>query len=108
MKKKFIILTIVFFLPLLSITVALASDDEMLKTPYGDFCSHFRHYGSSKKMHNHKQSEKSLKHYFKSKGLDVVIFHSKDRFIKANVKNKNKIVDTVIFDRITGRVRSIY
>ncbi len=108
MKMKVITLITILFLPLFSVTSALSSDNEALKTPYGDFCSHFSHYGSSKKMHSHKQSEKALKHYFESKGLDVVIVHSKGRFFKANVLKKNKIVDTVIFDRITGRIRSVY
>jgi hypothetical protein len=108
MKIKSILLTIILILPLFLMTVTLASNDEKPKTPYGDFCSHFSRYGTSKKMHSHKKSEKALKHYFNSKGLDVVIVHSNGRFIKANVINKNKIIDTISFDRKTGRIRSIY
>jgi hypothetical protein len=109
MKIKFNLLLsfmFVFFLSILS--GALLSYAEKPITPYGDFCSRMSHYGTSKHMRSFKQSEQALKHYFKSKGLDVEIITSKGRFIKANVKKNGKTADTIIFDRRTGRIRSIY
>jgi hypothetical protein len=109
MKNKTNLLLIFLFTFFFSIpSGAFLSYAEKPKTPYGDFCNHISRYGTSKKMHSHKQSEKALKHYFNSKGLDVEIITSKGRFLKANVKKKGKTVDTIIFDRRTGRIRSIY
>ncbi len=46
--------------------------------------------------------------YYKSKGLIVEIENIRGRFIKARIKDKRGIVDVIIFDRRTGRIRSIY
>ena len=77
-------------------------------TPYGDFCRQTSHYGMHKKMLSNQEAEQALRHYFGEKGLDFEIIHNRHRFIKAVIKDNNKIVDTIIFDRHTGRIRSIY
>jgi len=77
-------------------------------TPYGDFCSHVSHYGRHSPMIDMKQSEEALKHYYAEKGLMVEIIAREGRFLKAQVKDDQSIVDTIIFDRSTGRLRSIY
>jgi hypothetical protein len=99
----------------LALTVALFivvgasfSYAERLITPYGDYCPRFRHYGMKKSMHSYRQTEQALRQYYNRKGFDVEIITSKGRFIKANVKKEDKIVDTIVFDRHTGRIRSIY
>jgi hypothetical protein len=40
--------------------------------------------------------------------LDFEIVNSKGRFIKALIKDGEKIVDTSIFDRHSGRIRPVY
>ncbi len=42
------------------------------------------------------------------KGLKISIGKARGRFIKARVEDKGKVVDVIIFDRRTGRIRSIY
>jgi hypothetical protein len=59
-----------------------------------------------------------MKDYFGKKGYTVEIEKWKrsgkgkrkgrERFIKAKVKDKDIVVDVIIFDRRTGRMRSIY
>jgi hypothetical protein len=49
-----------------------------------------------------------MKHYFKTKGLDVKKVRGRGRFLKAEIYKKDLLVDRVLFDRRTGRVRSIY
>jgi hypothetical protein len=77
-------------------------------TPYGDFCKQCGNYGTCKKPMKPHDAEKAMKDYYSKKGLNVEIERSKGRFLKAKVKDKGKTVDVIIFDRRTGRIRSIY
>ena len=77
-------------------------------TPYGDFCPHCSHYGASDSSMSHEDAKKAMLDYYQEKGLNVEIENKRGRFIRAKIKDKNKVVDIIIFDRRTGRVRSIY
>lgn len=77
-------------------------------TPYGDYCSRMSHYGMHKSIIDIKHAEEALKHYYGEKGLKIKIISREGRFIKVEVSNENDVVDTIVFDRRTGRVRSIY
>ena len=77
-------------------------------TPYGDFCPHCSHYGTGHSSMSHDDAKKAMIDYYHSKGLTVEIQGKRGRFIRAKIKDKDKIVDEIIFDRRTGRVRSIY
>lgn len=81
-------------------------------TPYGDFCRDCGHYGTCKSPMKDDAAAKAMKDYFRKKGYTVEIEkrkgRRKGRFIKAKVKDKNIVVDVIIFDRRTGRMRSIY
>jgi hypothetical protein len=77
-------------------------------TLYGDYCNRVSHYGMHHKAISDKGVRQSLEHYFSKKGLDFEILNAKGRFIKALIKDGNKNVDIIIFDRHTGRIRSIY
>ncbi len=77
-------------------------------TPYGDFCKQASHYGMHKQMLSNQEAEQALEHYFGKNGLDFEILNNRGRFIKAVIKNNGKVVDTIIFDRHSGRIRSIY
>ncbi len=87
---------------------AFAFQSEKPVTPYGDFCSRIGHYGAYKKIHDLAKVEHALRHYFHKKGLRIEIESIHGRFIKAVVKKKGDIVDVVLFDSRTGRIRSIY
>lgn len=90
------------------ITAPSSSHSEKSVTPYGDFCSRFGSYGSKTEVYKQHKAEMALRHYYKSKGYSVKILSVKGRFLKANVLMKNKVVDIIIFDGSTGRIRSIY
>ncbi len=98
---KRIIATIGFVLVLS--TMALAGP----VTPYGDFCPRCSRYGYCKKPLSKTESIEAIRDYYREKGLrtEVVGFHG--RFIMVNVYRGKALVDTVIFDRRTGRLRSI-
>lgn len=54
------------------------------------------------------ESERTIKGYFSSKGLRVGRIQHRGRFIEAEVYKNNKMIDRIIFDRKTGRIRSVY
>ncbi len=77
-------------------------------TPYGDSCTQCSKYGTCKYTLSHEDAKKAMMDYYHKKGYVVELIHKRGRFIKAKVKDKNKVVDIIIFDRRTGRLRSIY
>ncbi len=85
-----------------------ASSPKKNATPYGDYCDRVSHYGKRHKAISDKQVREALKHYYGEKGLDFEIINLKGRFVKAFIKDGNKTVDTIIFDRHTGRIKSVY
>jgi hypothetical protein len=77
-------------------------------TPYGDFCPRFTKYGRHRGMLSRENSRTALRDYYGKKGYGVFIQAFKGRFIKAVVVDEDTVVDTILFDRMTGRVRSIH
>ncbi|RJQ51316.1 MAG: hypothetical protein C4526_10035 [Nitrospiraceae bacterium] len=77
-------------------------------TPYGDFCPQCGKYGTCQTIMTGYDSEKALKDYYRKKGLAVEIEKTGKQFIRARIYDNKGMVDTIIFDRGTGRVRSIY
>lgn len=77
-------------------------------TPYGDFCPKCGKYGTCNSVMTDYDAEKALKDYYNEKGLRVEVENSRGRFIRAKIRNEEEVVDVIIFDRHTGRVRSIY
>ncbi len=76
-------------------------------TPYGDFCERVSHYGMHKRMLSNEEVKEALTHYFGEKGLKFELVENSGRFVKAIIKDSNKVVDTIILDRHTGRIRSV-
>ncbi|MDP2166739.1 MAG: hypothetical protein Q8J64_00215 [Thermodesulfovibrionales bacterium] len=77
-------------------------------TPYGDYCPSCSDYGVCRKQLKHEEAVAALRAYFNGKGLTVRDISVRHRFLKANVYRGNRLVDRVIFDKKTGRIRSIY
>ncbi len=77
-------------------------------TPYGDFCPRCSHYGICRHIMSHGDAKKAMLDYYHKKGLLVEIENKRGRFIRAKIKNNDEVVDVIIFDRRTGRIRSIY
>jgi hypothetical protein len=85
-----------------------AQQKEQTVTPYGDFCSLCGTYGICTIQTSPEKAERAIRDYYNKKGLGVEIEEINGRFIKAKVKDKGKVVDTILFDSSTGRFRSIY
>ena len=77
-------------------------------TPYGDFCPKCSEYGTCKSQMSLSDTEQAIAEYYHEKGLKIKIEKAKGRFIKAYINDNGKVVDVIIFDRKTGRIRSIY
>jgi hypothetical protein len=77
-------------------------------TPYGDFCPLCTTYGMGRKAVGMNQALEAMTAYFKSKGLDIKNVKGHGRFLKAEVFHQGVLVDKILFDRRTGRIRSIY
>lgn len=77
-------------------------------TPYGDFCNFCSDYGICDRPMSHEGAKKAIIDYYHKKGLNVMIEKHRGRFMKAKIMDKDNVVDVIIFDRRTGRIRSIY
>jgi len=78
------------------------------KTPYGDYCSRISRYGTHKSLIDIKRAKEALHHYYGAKGLKIEIISQKGRFLKAAIKEQDQVVDIIIFDRRSGRIRTVY
>jgi Pyruvate/2-oxoacid:ferredoxin oxidoreductase delta subunit len=77
-------------------------------TPYGDYCPRCTKYGNCKNIMSHEDAKKAMLDYYHKKGLGVELEKKRGRFIRAKIKENDRVIDIIIFDRQTGRVRSIY
>ena len=105
MKKVFIPLALVCSVFLTTLT---ASAFERVITPYGDYCKECTSYGVCGSVIPVKESVNAISRYYQKKGYTVGNIRHKGRFIEVDVYKDGKQVDKVLFDRKTGRLRSIY
>ncbi len=117
MKRKYLIACgVLFSVFFLSFPFTYAQRRGKAVTPYGDFCRQCGQYGTCNSPMKDDAAAKAMKDYFGKKGYTVEIEKDKKkgekkkkgRFIKAKIKDKDNVVDVIIFDRRTGRMRSIY
>jgi hypothetical protein len=79
-------------------------------TPYGDFCPNCSVYGVRYKHRQvrHDKAIEAIRAYFAKRGFTIGNVRGIGRFIKVDVYRKGELVDRLVFDRKTGRIRSIY
>lgn len=77
-------------------------------TPYGDYCREYNRYGSCREAVSPQEAMKAMERYYREKGYRTRTFISRGRFIEADIYKDGRQVDRVIFDRKTGRLRSVY
>lgn len=96
-------------LPLIVFLIASAdSYGEQQRTPYGDYPEWNSAYGICRQNIGEREAEIAIERYFESKGFTVRNMRHKERFIEADIYKDRRLYDKVIFDRKTGRIRSIY
>lgn len=92
---------------LIAAASVLSADDRRI-TPYGGYCKDCAVYGSCREAIPPKEAVQSLRKYYEERGYQLGAIAHKGRIIEAEILRNNSQVDKVIFDRKTGRIRSIY
>lgn len=77
------------------------------RAPYG--ISEEGGYGEQKEVTSRDQAKKILEEYFSKKDVKIGKITEKNLYFEAEIMDKSgKVIDTVIVDKRTGRIRSIY
>jgi len=80
------------------------------RSPYGAYCPkrHADRYGARQPVHSAAEARERLLQLFGANQVTVSDLEERPRHFKANIVDKNgKLLDTVIIDRRSGRIRSI-
>ncbi|UCG77405.1 MAG: hypothetical protein JSV21_07405 [Nitrospirota bacterium] len=102
-ERRAVLLTLVVILVFFGIAYAEKSD-----TPYGDFCPKCSKYGVCPELLSVEEAHEAVESYFREKGISVGKIRGHGRFLKMQLIKDNDILDVILFDRKTGRIRSIY
>jgi len=103
MARTLFFVIILFF----SMTVFVRAEENNV-TPYGDYCRDCTIYGTCKEIISPRVAVIALGRYYRVKGYRLGAIYHKGRFIEAEIFKDDRRVDKVLFDRKTGRLRSIY
>ncbi len=102
-ERRTVFLTLVVILVFFGIAYAQTPD-----TPYGDFCPKCSKYGVCPELLSVEEAREAVESYFKGKGISVGKIRGHGRFLKIRLIKDNDLLDVILFDRKTGRIRSIY
>ncbi|HEX8947606.1 MAG TPA: hypothetical protein VF790_01520 [Dissulfurispiraceae bacterium] len=91
----------------LSAPHAYAAGEQNEKYPYGG--SKSGEYGEKKAVTSMAEARKVLREYFSKRDVKIGEIREKEFYFEAEIKDRNNnMVDKVIVDKRTGRIRSIY
>jgi len=93
------------FVGMIFLLVAGASDPPM---PYGDYSQWCSAYGTCKESLGRREAERAIEGYFAVRRLQATNIQHRGRFVEAEIYNNGRLVDKILFDRKTGRIRSTY
>jgi hypothetical protein len=80
------------------------------RSPYGAYCPkrHADRYGARQPVHSAAEARERLLQLFGADQVTISNLEERPRHFKANIVDKNgTLLDTVIIDRRSGRIRSI-
>ncbi len=81
------------------------------RTPYGNYCSGPERgwYGARKEVKTKGEAKTILEGYFKNRNIAVGDVKERKGFFEAEIRDENNtLIDRVIVNKRTGRIRSIY
>ncbi len=79
------------------------------RAPYGAYCPQKESYGARRPVKGPEEAMAILRSYFQDKELIInIVKERRWGFIAEITKQDGTLVDVVIVDRRTGRIRSIY
>ena len=76
--------------------------------PYGEHCQLCGEYAYCTRTPSQKEAVNALSSYYEKRGHRVIILRQKERFLEAEIYRNGKLVDRVLLDLRTGRIRSTY
>jgi len=77
--------------------------------PYSYGGSKEGRYGEKREINTKEEAESLLKEYYAKKDVRIGVIREKERYFEAEILDaKGTVTDTVIIDKRTGRIRSIY
>lgn len=92
----------IIFITALLLSISVQADAVHNRvTPYGDYCRQCTTYGTCKSMLPLKESIEAIVQYYKDKGCQIGRIWHKGRFIEVEIYQNNRLVDKVLFDRMT-------
>lgn len=103
--KRVLITTIALVMAISIITMAFAHDET---TPYGDYCDACSKYGVCRQSVSQEESRAAIEAYYREKGMEVGKMRHRGRFIEVEILKEGQLVDKILFDRKSGRIRSMY
>lgn len=77
-------------------------------TPYGEKCTLCGEYGYCSKIPSYNEAINALQSYYGQKGMNVIVLRQRGRFMEVEVYRNKIMVDRIILDLRTGRLRSAY
>lgn len=105
MNKLFLLFLL--FLLFTTLTFSVYAGDI---TPYGASCPKCGAYGHCKKPISYQEAIRAVESFYAERGLSVtatVVRHNR-RFSRIDIYKEGELVDRILLDRKTGRIRSIY
>ena len=100
-KVIFLVLTIVF------LAQAVYAGEGGV-TPFGASCAPCDTYGYCRSQLTYTEAVQNIEAYYAQKGFKASIVRQFGRFIEANIYRDGRVVERIIVDRRTGRIRSIH
>lgn len=110
MKKIFLLILVLTELVFLIPATIYAMDGPRGKNfPYGNYCPMWGKYGARKPVRTVDEVRKILQEYFSDESLKIDKIKEKRWYFEAEIKDKtDALIDRLIVDKRTGRIRSIY
>lgn len=113
MKKVFLLQILLLSCILFSGSYAAAKDEcQGERYPHGNYCEGKRWgwYGERTAIKSEAEAKNILSEYFSSvPGARIILIKERKWFFKAEIRDKrDNLIDIVIIDKRSGRIRSIY
>lgn len=92
-------------------SMAQMRHNEHGRSPYGSYHygPRWGWYGAKREVKTTNEARKILEQYFENEDFFIGDVKENGRFFRAEIRDRNKIlIDRVIIDKRTGRIRSIY
>ena len=110
--KWIVVLIVLLGLAAPTMAQAQCSDSDLHgRRPYGDYCygSDSGWYGAKRGVDSAEETKRILQDYYTDEDVTIGKIVKKENYFDAEILDRNnRIVDRVIVDRRTGRIRSIY